>query len=228
MSKDIVVREKTLPSTEVLHSLVSEDIPTDKILIPRINLLQALSDAVQSDGQKQGTFNNSITKENYGETVNLIPLSIKFGALYLEKGVGMKCRSADGVTNMFGDSCAKCPFNVNYKTWHEGKPPKCTQTVDLLALETETMQPAVLTFRATSYKEGLRLATQLKLSRQAIAVRIGGFKDKNDHGTFFILKMLAVTPLSKEQHEIALKWREMLKQSAYEVADENAEGSAAA
>lgn len=216
--KDVVETKETALSTEVM-SLVADDIPSDHIIIPRIGLLQAMSDAVQEAGEKQGTFHNNVTNENYGETVEIIPIKTQFGALYLTNEEGLKCKSADGITNMFGDKCAECPFGVSYKVWEGKNPPKCSETFDILGVETTSMSPAVVTFKNSAFKNGKKLATQLKLTRTATSVVIGSFKDKNDKGTFFVQEAKTQKPLTPEQYAIAVKWKETFKTKTLDVED---------
>ena len=223
MVNELTVKKET--SVEEFHapSLIdSDDVPTDKLLIPRINLLQAMSDPVQLDGFKQGTFHNNVTGQNYGETVRLIPIKVRFGAVYLDNKEGLKCRSMDGVTNVRGEKCAQCPFGVYHQTWVDGEPPACNETVDVMVVEGGSAQPAVLTFRSTSYKEGKRLATNMRLVRQASALRIGCEKKTNDSGTFFVIKVKAMEPLSEAEYGLAKEWKDRLSTTSYVEAEEPA------
>lgn len=210
-------------STEVQYDsfFSAGDIPADKMIIPRLSLLQALSDAVQEDGQKQGTYQNTVTNENYGETLLLIPIvKPAYGALYIEQGEGLKCKSTDGITNMHGDKCEQCPFNAHYNTWVDNRPPKCSATIDLLCLEATTLTPMVLTFRSVSYKAGQRFITALAMSAKAQAYRIGARREKNDRGTFYTVDPKGSQPLTEEQYKAAMQWRERFKVTKFEAADE--------
>ena len=217
----VVVADTAIAVAAKHESFINEfDIPQDKLIIPRISLLQALSDAVQERGEKQGTFSNTVTGENYGETINLIPVKPSFGALYIVQGEGLKCKSSDGITNMHGTKCAQCPFGVNYKDWKDGQPPKCQETIDVLCIDADNFMPAILTFKSTNYKSGQRFITQLRMARAAMAYRMGAMKEKNDKGIFYTMAPKAVTPLTDEQYQAAMKWKSQLATSAYEASEE--------
>lgn len=215
----------TQPTQElaVYESLVDDmDIPNDKLIIPRINLLQAMSEAVQERGHKQGTFHNSVSDCNYGDAVTIIPIKINFGALYIAQNEGMKCKSLDGVTNMFGNPCAQCPFGVYYKgEWKDGKPPKCSETIDMLCVDTTNREAAILTFKNTSYKEGRRILTTLKMRRgQALSVTLGADKTKNDSGIFYVIKQRSIQPVDAESYRLATLWKESLVKTSYQAHDD--------
>jgi len=221
-----VAEDKTQALTVApLQSLVDDvDIPSDKLIIPRLTLLQSNSDAVQEHGEAVGSYRNTVTGENYGETVEIIPLKPAFGAIYFVQGEGMKCRSHDGVTSIHGEKCAQCPFGVNYKTWNKDNAPKCQETIDVLSIETTSMQPAVLTFRSTSYKAGKIFVTNLRLNKSAQAYRFGARREKNDKGAFFVIEQKASVPLTQEQYDAAARWKESFKTVSYDVAGDDDTG----
>lgn len=216
------VQQSKAVSTEVIFNSLIDigDIPSDKLTIPRLSLLQSNSDAVQNSDFPVGQYHNTVTNSLYGETVQIIPLKIHFGAIYIINGEGMKCKSVDGITNMYGDPCAECPFGVNYKVWTEKERPKCSETIDILAMEAESGEPIIFTFKVNGYKEGKRLVTNLKLNKQACAVRLGAEKEKNEKGTFYVPKVKALVPLNKEQFEAAMYWKESLATKSYETVEE--------
>lgn len=226
-TKEMTKKESAEISTEVLMpSFIDDDIRADKLIIPRLNLLQALSDAVQQDGQKQGTYNNSVTNENYGETVEVTPIKINYGAVYMTKADGLICKSVNGITNMHGDKCMECPYGVNYKQWTKTKEgedakPGCSETIDLICAEIPSMNPLAVTFRSSSYKEGQRLTTQLKMAKSASAVRLGSEKINGKKGTYFTPAVKAFNPLTPEQYAAASKLRESLKTVDYSVSEDN-------
>ena len=223
MSTELIKKEPAALSTEVMGSLVDDFIPMDKIILPRISVLQPLSDACANGGHKAGSYYNNITTKNLGESFEFIPVGITFGAYKpkdKDKTDDVFCRSSDGVTNMYGQSCAECPFGVNYKIWVDGEPPKCQETVDVIAFETVDKQPAVVTFKATSFKEGKRLATNIKVNRTAQAIRLGSEKVKNDKGTFYVMKVKTSNPVEQQDYELALRCRNELKTKKYDVVDD--------
>ncbi len=219
-TQTLSVKQNNLPSTELFTSLIDDNVPTDKMIIPRIGLVQGSSEVAGE--QELGTFNNNVTGENYGEAITVIPIKIDFGALYMVPGEGMKCKSADGLTNIHGGLCAQCPLGVYHASeWKDGAPPKCQQTIDILVVEASTGQPAVITFKSTNYKAGKLLVTNLKLVRQAMAVVLGSQRVKNDKGNFHTIQIKAQRPLTPEQFEMAQQWKSNFKNTKYDAAEEN-------
>ena len=215
----VAVKQNNLPSTE-FTSFIDEDIPTDKMIIPRIGLVQGTSEVAGE--QVLGTYNNNVTGENYGESITVIPIKIDFGALYMVQGEGMKCKSVDGITNIHSGLCAQCPFGVYHAAeWRDGAPPKCQQTIDILVVEVSTGQPAVITFKSTKYKTGKLLVTNLKLTRQAKAIVLGSRREKNDKGNFHVIQIKAQKPLTPEQFQMAQQWKASFKNTKYDAAEEN-------
>lgn len=197
-------------------------VPNDKLMIPRLLLLQSNSQAVTTAGAAIGTYYNNITEENYGEIVEFIPIKLGFGAVYLDKDEGFKCRSADGITNMFGDKCKECPFGCYYKNWSEDRmPSKCSETIDVLAIERTSKQPLVVTFKRTAYPEGKRLVTNLKLRQEALSIVLGGEKRLNEKKQAYVVpKIKAMKPITAEEREAAASWKRTFQTTAYDVAQE--------
>lgn len=200
-------------------SFLSGDIPMEKVKVPRLSLLQANSDSVQILGQPVGTFDNGLTHQNYGDKITLIPIKVNFGALYLIQGEGLKCKSLDGITNMHGDKCAQCPFGVYHQNWVKGRPPECDSTVDLICL-TQELEPVILTFRSTGYKEGTKLASALKFNKQLKAFEMTTTREKNDKGTFFVPKILGFKEIDLMQYEAAVAFRQQLMTGNVDIQDD--------
>lgn len=214
-TKAVAVKEENISLVQFDESAVKH------LQIPRISLLQALSEAVQKEGEKQGTYHNAIQSLNYGDAVEVVPIGkIKTGALYIPKGTKkMKCKSFDGVTNIFGDKCAQCPFNVNHENWDNG-PPECKSTIDFTVLTLPDMLPALLTFKSEAYKTGQRLMTQLMFAKSAPAITMSSVQKENDSGIFYVPKVSKLRSLDKEEIEEAKIWAGRLRKMTVNVADD--------
>lgn len=205
------------------QSFISEDIPMDKVKVPRLSLLQALSEQVTDLKHESGTFEDTITGINYGEKVALIPVKIGFGALYMDNEDGLKCKSNDGITNIRGEKCSECPFGVFYKDWAEdGTPPECSETVDVLCLEKEGLSPMIMTFKSSSYKEGKKLASALKFKKSTDAIILGRTQEKGKKGTYWSPKIERFEPIDEMQFEAAKSFREAVMAGRVEVEEKEA------
>jgi hypothetical protein len=105
------------------------------IQMPRLKLLQALSQPVIDQEAPAGNFWNSLTSEDYGVAVKVIPVLGFKNRVYLEPGKGLLCRSIDmvqGIGNP-GIECAKCQL----KDWPADRGtggPKCRESRNWVAL----------------------------------------------------------------------------------------------
>ena len=232
-SKETAITKKKETAVDNVEnvSLVQFDESAMKhIEIPRISLLQALSDPVQKEGEKQGTYHNAIQSLNYGDNVEIIPVGkIRNGALFIPKGSKkMKCKSMDGITNIFGDKCAQCPFNVNYERWENNTPPECKATIDFTVLTLPEMTPALLTFKSEAHKSGKRLMTQLAWAKVPLAITMGAMQKENDKGIFYIPKVSSQRQLEAEEITEAKSWANRLSKISVAVADDEVEEDKAA
>ncbi len=111
---DYLQREKGVPAAGL------ENVQREDITVPRLALTQSMtpqrkkSDPKYIDGLEEGDFFNTITGENYGAAVKLVPLFFyKTRILFkdIEEGGGMLCQAQDGVTGVGdpGGDCATCP-----------------------------------------------------------------------------------------------------------------------
>jgi hypothetical protein len=105
------------------------------IQMPRLKLLQALSQPVIDQDAPAGNFWNSLTSEDYGVAVKVIPVVGFKNRVYLEPGKGLLCRSIDMLHGIGtpGIECEKCSL----KDWPEDRGsggPKCRESRNWVAL----------------------------------------------------------------------------------------------
>lgn len=108
-----------------------ENMERSDMTLPRLGLCQSLSpQRIKSDpkyisGLEEGQYFNTITREIYGEKVQVVPLLFFKGRLLFKEDEGLRCRSDDskvGVGDPGGD-CARCPL----QQWgRDGEPPECS------------------------------------------------------------------------------------------------------
>lgn len=123
-----------------------ENLERADMTLPRLALAQALSPQLSEsdpkfiDGLQKGMFFNTITRENYGKTVQLVPLlfyktRILFGPL--DAGGGLRCQSQDNLIGIGepGGTCIKCPESQFGSARNgEGKGTNCNQFFNYAAL----------------------------------------------------------------------------------------------
>lgn len=123
-----------------------ENLERQDMTLPRLGIAQALSpqlsesDPKYIDGLRPGNFFNTITRENYGKTVQLVPLlfyktRILFGPI--DEGGGLRCQAPDNLIGIGepGGTCIKCPFSQFGSARNgEGKGTACNQFFNYAAL----------------------------------------------------------------------------------------------
>lgn len=123
-----------------------ENLSREDMTLPRLGLCQSLSpqrsksDPKYIAGLDEGSFFNTITRENYGDTIQLVPLlfyktRILFGPM--DEGGGLRCQSPDNLIGIGepGGTCIKCPFSQFGSARNgEGKGTACNQFFNYAAL----------------------------------------------------------------------------------------------
>lgn len=125
-----------------------EEVGAGDVKVPRLAVAQALtpqleeSNANYIEGLKKGDFYNTVTGENFGNKVLIVPL-LKFGNRIrfgdMDKGGGILCRSDDMVhgvgENPVDGVCAKCPFaQFGSARDGQGKGTACNEFMNFPAL----------------------------------------------------------------------------------------------
>lgn len=173
-----------------------EEVSKDSLITPRLNIIQTSSEEFKSRLFDAGVFTNSITKESYGNEVELVFLKIKEGAIYLKVGDGLVCRSENGKTSINGDACDQCPYNEYHKKWDKTSQPKCKSTYDAIVVPYKSLLEGkpdmmLLTLKSTSYKLGKEIisrAINLRKPLWAQRCTLSTFSDKNPKGEFYNIK----------------------------------------
>ena len=142
--------------------------PAD-LVMPRIKIAQGLTAEVQDGKAKSGDILNSVTGENYGNTLNLVVLNYQKGQLYMVTGVGVQCRSSNGVVGVGnpGGACASCSL----RAWGDGVPPLCSETHNYLVLLPEPLEVGMLTLQKTATKAAKLLNSMIVMNKQRAKAR---------------------------------------------------------
>lgn len=122
----------------------------DTIRLPRLVMLQEKRQEVRDKLGNPGDLINSLSKENYGTSVEVVPLvqlvssRIRWSAR--SSGGGIQCVSRDGVTGQGnpGGTCSACP----YYSVRKGQGPMddkwCALSYQIIALVRSTREPIML------------------------------------------------------------------------------------
>lgn len=237
MSNEIAVKQESSLAVST-GSLIDSDITNDMIKVPRVTLLQSNSPIVQSgvetpEGPKTfriGTFHESLTNDNFGDTLDFIPFMVNAGAVYLKQDEGLICRSSDRVNNMHGGKCAECPYtddagrSCHYDNWGKDAKgnkikPVCQKAFDVMAYLVEAKRPVLLTFKSSAISTWEAIATSLKAKKIANhdAVRIKAEKVTDGMKIYQVPKLVCTYSASAADRDDALLWRQVMKAEGYVV-----------
>jgi hypothetical protein len=196
-----------------------ENFSREDITLPRLGLCQALSpqcsesDPKYIDGLRPGNFFNSITRENYGKTVQLVPLlfyktRILFGPM--DEGGGLRCQAPDNMIGVGepGGTCIKCPLSQFQK---DGSKPECLQFFNYAALVVRDGNVSPEGLLVTSFKSSaLKVAKDwnafIRIRNLDIFAGVYEFASverKNDIGRWFEPVVTPAGNVSREVYEAA-------------------------
>jgi hypothetical protein len=150
-----------------------EDEEQGDLMIPRVQVVQMLSQARKDKEANEGDIINSLTKDKYNDKT-FIPV-FKFNNNIwwrdLTDGGGMLCLSRDGKHGQTQDgqealcaACKRCEFD-NTKTGRDAYP-VCTKYFNFFGFFEGERMPIILSFAKTNYKEGKKLYSLAKVTMQ--------------------------------------------------------------
>lgn len=186
------------PGQQVRVLGLATNIEASDIRLPRIELTQALSSAVQDGTHKQGTLINYITKQELKAPVVFVPVYIFKSAILWRpraEGGGIVYKTQD-----FTDPQVRKDIE-----WSGDQKPKATLYINAVCkVEGEDM-PLVASFCNTSLKAGTNLLSMVALSGTAwnYSYVLTPVKTQNNQGTFFKLDVKMHKPTTAEQRTAA-------------------------
>lgn len=224
------------------------------LIMPRVKVIQKMSDEAnrEDDPGKEGDFFNTLTGENYGDSLRFIPI-LPFkqrvflvrdekraainaqlegaGLQPISEGNGLKCRSFDTYQGIGdpGIECNECPLS---KWSADNVPPLCSETYNVAGI-TELGELIILSFAKSSARTGKRVFSMLRMRPGvpwASIYEAKTRKEKNDKGTFAVPEVTVTKDATPtELLAEAIKWSHRLRGAAVldvTPVDEEAEGEA--
>lgn len=180
--KKAVAKKQTTAVAKPTTSRGFEDEDASELLLPRIELLQSMSPAVQNGLGKAGQLVNQISKTPLSTDVfSPIAMHRKFIKwIPRSEGGGIEYQTTDPKDSRVIEDTKWGPH---------GEKPTCTKYLNFLVkLEGETM-PIILSFAMTSFQAGRKLYTMCKMAGGDIwarKYRLLALSKTNQMGTFFV------------------------------------------
>ena len=227
MAKEKKVVEETAVKTTEEKAVVQkpepipglEGIESDMIMIPRLKLVQKMSEEVDEYEYKPGSLINSVDKEVIMEfskssenTITVIPVKVfrnRIKFIPVDDGGGMTCQAQDGKNGVGdpGGKCMMCPHSQWQKDEKENLPPACTEFLNVFVLVRgyDFIFPLVLSFGKTSYKTGKKFINLFLMASQRtqkspwhLAYKLGVKPETSDAGTYHVF---TIAPGGKSDDE---------------------------
>jgi hypothetical protein len=226
---EMEIRPQALPTEMGAGSWGSEDISSEDMIIPKLLVMQGLSDLVADGKATMGEFRSSLDGKKLGDEKS----PVEFVVFNTFK---------DWVISEDGEFTQIVPVTAENQGWAyeeviNGHAIKRVKGLNFYVLLTEDIKnneafPYVISFRSTSYTAGKKLAThlaKLRMFKQPSAAQVfslSTIREKNDKGTFMVLDVTPAAKATPEQLASAWQWHEVLKTSKSVKIDEELETKA--
>lgn len=204
------------------------------ILIPKLLLMQGLSDLVTDDKAKMGDIANSVTGKivgGNGKKVSFIPLLTNKSWVRYQKEDG-------GALKYLGNEpwTAKNSGRQWEEVTREGtfRNDACLNFYVLLEEDMTNPKalPYLLSFRRTSYRSGRKLVNHFMEADMAQLAPYSGMmfldstKEKNDSGVYYIFDVMPNTDTPEKYADKINEWVEVLSKGAHQVDESDLEENA--
>lgn len=192
----------------------SENVSTSDLIIPRLEIVQALSPIKEEDeSMRDGDIYNSVTKEGYGNVVNVLP--IFFRKEYLlwatrEKGKPPPPDSFHGAFPSMEMAEAKRESMEKPDAYEVVDTP---QQFCLLVKDDGSTEEIVLSMARTKNKVSRKWNSLIRMAggdRFSKVYALHGVKEKNAYGTFYNFDVEPIAWPSKELYTKALRLYESI------------------
>lgn len=215
MSKEVAVRNENLPSVDIAEWGQQEPINAKDVVIPKVLLMQKMSDLVDANLAKEGDFVDSLTKKVIGahdKPIEIIPFYLeKLWFISKKVGTDWELQEICPVTAANQD--------MRYNEVVEGVEQKRELHMRFYCLlPSDPAIPYVVTFKVMSQKNGRALYTQMyvknagaKLSPAAYVMHLKADKEANDKGKFYVYNTTIARRSTAEEEKACLQWFKTIK-----------------
>lgn len=210
MSKEVVESKgNELANQEMMAAWGETEVSSGDIVIPKILLMQGLSEAVAEEKAKMGDFLDSLSGEvigNHKKPVQVIPFHLE--RIWIHSKNNGKDFEFDSITT------ANNPNEHEYIEVVDGTEWKHEYCMNFYVLRPEDMSlPYVVSFKGTGRKAGKALATQMFVKNKmagkippAFVMELSAHKDSNDKGTYYVWDTKVSRESKPEEISQAFKW----------------------
>ena len=207
-----------------------DEIEDGDIKMPRLSVLQGLSEVVIDGKAKMGQLGNSLTKEIYGDEIDFIPLFMfKTRAQFdIERGLVMMSRDNETVTmaiDEFAEYLDKPVEEVPGSAWEKDKPPTfgVIYNFPVMLVGRLNQFPISLSLMRTAIKVAKELLSMARFSGEDMFARVYTLKSeivKGDKGTYAVPVIDFSRRCEDNEYDVAKKFFDMLYRRKKDIAVE--------
>lgn len=222
--QEVVEKEEAGLPAEMSGTWGGEGLDSGDIIVPRILLMQPMSELVTGGDAKIGEFRDSMDKSRVLGNEKTPLEVIIFGSF--KTWVEFIDGEFDKIYNCTREN-ADLPLEQTTETGLVTRD-RVINYQCLLPGDVEKGEafPYVLSCRRTSYKAGKQIATivkklaMFKKPSAAKVIQVMSVKTKNDKGTFFVLEACSGRDATAKEMKAAWEWHQVLARSQFKVHDD--------
>jgi hypothetical protein len=190
-----------------------ENVGREDIILPRLSVCQGLSPQRQRskpqfiEGLNDGMMFNTVTKDIYGERVEVLPIIYTKSRIYfkdIKEGGGIICQSTNGIDGgTIAPTCDACP---NSK-FQGNNAPICNVFMNIVCMLLPSRQLIILSFKSTELKAARGWVTLMKSRNKPMYTQVYAIRtveQSNTKGTFFGRVIDFKRFVSEEEYKFAL------------------------
>lgn len=226
-NKEVVAAASTELSADVAGMWGPQEVSAKDIIMPKLMVMQGLSEMVTDGKAMFGEFRDSLT----GELLGSVNKPFDFIPFHLDKLIYVTKRKAGTTDNFKFDSVIPLTAETEKLPWNdtEGEDEiKRSQVFNFYCINPEdTSMPIIISFKGMSLRNGKVLNT-MAFVKSFIAgsfppanhYKLIGTKTSNDAGTFVVVSTEQGEKSTNEEINAAAKWMKMLKAGEAKVHEE--------
>lgn len=229
MTKEVAKKETTELSAEVANMWAPAEVSAKEIIMPKLMVMQGLSEMVTDGKAMFGEFRDSLTGGKLGgvnEPFDFIPF-------HLEKLIYVSKRKAGTSEDFKFDSAMPLDAASEQLPWNDtdgDMEVRRSHVYNFYCINPDdTSMPIIITFKGMSLRNGKVLNT-MAFVKSFIAgsfppahhYLLKGVKTSNDRGTFVVISTEQGSKSTNEEIMSAAKWKKMLDSGEAKAHEETA------
>ena len=197
-----------------------DDIEDGDIKMPRLSILQGMSDSVANGNAKMGQLSNTLTKEIYGSSIDIIPLFMFKSRAQFEVSRGLVMMSRDNqlvtmAIDEFEQYLDKPVEEVPGAGWEGNTPPTLNLVYNFPVMVVGRMNefPVSLSMMRTAVKTAKMFLSMARFSGEDMFARVYTLTSeivKGDKGTYAVPVINFLRRCDDNEYATAKKFFDML------------------